>query len=155
VSADVNYRIGDFELVFPADHMLGTYQNTYRLYDWVLGEIARLVVAKYPHATAVDIGANVGDTAAAICRHQSVPVLCIEGHPSYVPYLRRNLERLPSGIEVAESFVGAATGSVAANSMHTAHGTAMFDASVVGPAARGHSARSSGVRAAAPAQDGH
>jgi FkbM family methyltransferase len=124
---ETTYRIGAFELMFPADHLLGSYQSNYRLYDWALGEIARLVAAKYPDAAAIDIGANVGDTAAVICRHQNVPVLCIEGHPAYLPYLRRNLDRLPGGIEVAESFVGAAAGSVAVENFWAADGTAGFD----------------------------
>ena len=131
---DTTYKIGDFELVFPADHLLGTYQSNYRLYDWALGEIARLVVAKYPDATAIDIGANVGDTAAAMCRHQNIPVLCIEGHPSYLPYLRRNLDRLPGGIDVAESLVGAAAGSMAMENFWAADGTAGFDPAAAAPA---------------------
>jgi FkbM family methyltransferase len=133
VSGETTYKIGDFELVFPADHLLGTYQRNYRLYDWVLGEIARFVAAKYPDATAIDIGANVGDTAAAICRHQEIPVLCIEGHPAYLRYLRRNLDRLPGGIDVAESFVGAAAGSVAESHVRTKGGTAGFDAAASAP----------------------
>lgn len=127
MAGDVTYKIGDFELVLPADHPLGVYQRSYRLYDWALGEIARIVAAKYPDATAVDIGANVGDTAATICRHQNIPVLCIEGHPAFLPYLHRNLGCLPAGIDVAECFVGAVAGSVAMENVRAAYGTAGFD----------------------------
>src|SRR5262245_10093511 len=125
---DTLYQIGRFELIFPPEHMLGKYQRQYRLYDWVLGEISRLVTDKYPDGVAVDIGANVGDSAAAICRHRNIPVLCIEGHPVFSAYLRRNLARLPRGIELAECFVGSTSGSLAPEDLKTRGGTASIGA---------------------------
>jgi FkbM family methyltransferase len=128
-------QIGRFELELPADHALGQYRQHYRLYDWALGEIARFVARKYPDATAVDMGANVGDSAAAICRHQDMPVLCIEGDPVFSAYLRRNLARLPPGIEPVETLVGKASGSVAPQALRRAHGTASLEAAASAPAA--------------------
>jgi FkbM family methyltransferase len=89
-----------------------------------------LLLAKYPDAVAIDVGANVGDTAAVLCRKQTLPVLCIEGHPRFIPYLRRNLTRLPAGIEVAECLVGACAATVPAASFAADHGTAMIDPGV-------------------------
>ena len=117
--------------MLPADHPLDQYQERYRLYDWVLGEITPLLLEKYPDATAIDIGANVGDTAALLCRERTLPVLCIEAHPRFLPYLRRNLERLPGGIEVAECLVGARRGTVPAASYVARHGTAGVDVAAV------------------------
>ena len=91
----------------------------------MLGELVPLLLDKYPDATAIDVGANIGDTAALLCRERTIPVLCIEGHPRFLPYLRRNLERLPSGIEVAECLVGARAGTISATSFVAHHGTAM------------------------------
>jgi len=34
-------KIGRFELVFPADHKLDVYQQTYKLYDQILGQVGR------------------------------------------------------------------------------------------------------------------
>jgi hypothetical protein len=110
MSTDVFLKLGRFELVFPPDHLLAQYQSHFRLYDWALGEIARVVAEKYPGACAIDIGANVGDSAAAICRHQDMPVLCIEGHPTIFSYLRRNRDRLPRGVEIVHTLVGASRG---------------------------------------------
>ena len=86
-----------------------------------------LLLDKYPDATAIDIGANVGDTAALLCRERTIPVLCIEAHPRFLPYLRRNLERLPGGIELAECLVGARSRTVPVASFTAHHGTAMID----------------------------
>jgi FkbM family methyltransferase len=118
------YRIGRYELILPADHALDHYQKNWRLYDLVLGDIAQVVFQKYPDATAIDIGANVGDTAALMCRDQNFPVLCIEGSPLFLSFLRRNLERLPAGIEVAPSLVGPVAGSVSSDNLKEQSGTA-------------------------------
>jgi FkbM family methyltransferase len=133
-TGETRYRVGRFELVFPPEHMLGVYQHTYKLYDSVLGEIARLVTDKYPGGVAIDIGANVGDTAAVICRHRDIPVLCIEGHPVFADYLRRNLPRLPPGIELADCFVGPSSGSLAPENLKTKRGTASIGAAAGGGA---------------------
>ena len=93
----------------------------------MLGELVPLLLDRYPDATAIDIGANVGDTAALLCRERTIPVLCIEAHPRFLPYLRRNLERLPGGIELAECLVGARSGTVPVTSFTAHHGTAMVD----------------------------
>lgn len=98
----------------------------------MLGELCPLLRAKYPDATAIDIGANVGDTAAVLCRKQPIPVLCVEGHPRFLPYLRRNLERLPAGIEIAECLVGAEAGTVSLASFEANFGTAMIDRGAAG-----------------------
>lgn len=111
--------------------MLDHYQERYRLYDWALGELVPLLLDKYPDATAIDIGANVGDTAALLCRERTIPVLCIEAHPRFLPYLRRNLERLPGGIELVECLVGARPGTVPAASFTAHHGTAMVHGAAV------------------------
>jgi len=117
------YRIGRFELLLSADHLLDRYQGDYRLTDTALGEIVRLAAAKYPDLTAIDIGANVGDTAALMCRHLDIPVLCVEGHPAFLALLRRNVAQLPSGIEIAECLVGPG-GPVSLDQLRKHNGTA-------------------------------
>ncbi len=128
MSAERTYRIGRYELILPADHLLDQYQSQFRLYDRVLGDIAQIVWQKYPGATSIDIGANIGDSAALICREQDFPVLCIEGSPRYVEILRRNLARLPPVIEVAPYLVGATAALVPAGSLKEDKGTASLNA---------------------------
>src|SRR6266550_2375835 len=77
IRADRVYSVGRHRLKLPWDCCLDVYQANYKRYDWALGEIAREIFAKYPKSCAIDIGANVGDSAALICKHQDVPVLCI------------------------------------------------------------------------------
>jgi len=100
------YHIGPHKIILPKDHPLDSYQRTFPRYDIALGEIARAIIAKYPHATAIDIGANIGDSAALICKYQSMPVLCIEGNVRFIPFLRENASRIGNNIFIENSFVG-------------------------------------------------
>jgi FkbM family methyltransferase len=65
-----------------------------------------VVASKYPDLRSVDIGANVGDTAALMRQFQEIPVLCIEGDLLVLPTLKENLSKLGSGVELEASFVG-------------------------------------------------
>jgi FkbM family methyltransferase len=118
------YRIGRFELTLPYDHRIDDYQKGHRLTDAALGEIARIAAGKYPDMTAIDIGANIGDTVAAICRHIDVPVLCVEGHPVFLAFLRENLKALPPRTEVEGCLVGPLVQEISIERLHAAGGTA-------------------------------
>jgi len=100
------YTIGRTSLQLPADHALDRYQARWKRYDRALGEIARLVWQKYPDATAIDIGANVGDTAALINTYHDIPTLCIEGGEAFLPFLRENARRIGPHIAIEAAFVG-------------------------------------------------
>lgn len=99
------YPVGRAQLLLPLDHNLDQYQATWKRYDTALSYIAQAIFAKYPEATAIDIGANVGDSAALIRANSEMPVLCLEGHPEFVPYLQHNLEQLGDS-EFEACFVG-------------------------------------------------
>jgi FkbM family methyltransferase len=108
--------------------LLPAHRRSFKLYDFILGEIARVAIAKYPDAVAIDIGANIGDTAAVLCRHQNLPVLCIEGHPEFLAFLRKNLARLPDGIEIADCLLGPQPRTVPLASLKAKGGTATMTA---------------------------
>ncbi|MBD2277690.1 FkbM family methyltransferase [Aphanizomenon flos-aquae] len=99
------YKVARHNLFFPHNHKLEQYQNTWKLYDRILGIIVKYVFLKYPDTTAIDIGANVGDTAALIQEFQPIPTLCIEGNPEYFSFLERNAQII-GNIEIAYCFIG-------------------------------------------------
>jgi FkbM family methyltransferase len=100
------YTVGRTKLMLPADHALDRYQARWKRYDRALGEIARIVQGKYPGFCAVDIGANVGDSAALISAYDDVPTLCIEGTEAFLPFLRENARRIHQHVTVEVAFVG-------------------------------------------------
>ncbi len=71
------YNIDGFILDLGEGHTLPVYQNDHPMYDKFvpyLGVIANDCSARY----LLDIGANVGDTTAALIRHTSANVVCVE-----------------------------------------------------------------------------
>jgi FkbM family methyltransferase len=118
----VGYRIGRFDVLLPLSHRLPEYQRAFPLYDTALGRLAALVHAEHPTASVVDIGANVGDTAAAIRSASPAPLLCIEGAAQFFPLLEENARHLGPGVFLDRSLVGE-TASVLAGAIHTRGGT--------------------------------
>jgi FkbM family methyltransferase len=109
----------------PADHRLPEYQRAHPLYDRFL---PRLAAALPAGAHVVDVGANVGDTLAAM--HAANPTLtftCIEPDPRFCDYLDTNIARLRArdpGLQVTveRAMVGKAVASAAlAGGGGTAH----------------------------------
>src|SRR5215813_11669134 len=99
-------QIGRHTIKLPPGHRLDYYRWQSDRYDRPLLEISTLLSSKYSDFCAIDIGANVGDSAAAITHNRDVPVLCIEGSTSFFPVLRQNLRRVSRLSEIEESFIG-------------------------------------------------
>jgi FkbM family methyltransferase len=117
------YFVGRHYLRLPQNHALERYQSQWRRYDTSLGYIAKEVFQKYPHSSSIDIGANVGDTAALIQKNQSVPVLCIEGNPEFLEYLDFNASVIGNTI-IERCFVGNDGKTVDLQQMSSQNGTA-------------------------------
>jgi FkbM family methyltransferase len=87
----VLYRIGSHSIRLPAGHELPRYQHAHRLYDrfpLVLGEVLP------PGDLIVDVGANVGDTAAAFCHGAGRRIVCVEAGSRYFALLEENARTL-------------------------------------------------------------
>jgi FkbM family methyltransferase len=99
------YLVNKHVLRLPEDHLLDTYQLQHKRYDTNLAYIAREIFSKYPHSCSIDIGANIGSTAALIQECQQVKVLCIEGNPDFLEYLDFNASVI-GNIVIEKCFVG-------------------------------------------------
>lgn len=104
--AHKTYRIGQFDLLLPLDHMLPTYRARWKLYKKQIGIIARYIAAKYPDLRLIHVGANIGDTLAEIQSHIQAPALCIEGNRNFLQFLQQNIDALNGHIDIANCFVG-------------------------------------------------
>ena len=56
-----------------------------------LGRLTTLIKKKYSDLAAIDIGANVGDTACIIKSVEDIPLLCIEGEEFTFGFLKKNI----------------------------------------------------------------
>jgi FkbM family methyltransferase len=96
----VRHRIGGIELLLPLSHELPFYRNDHPQYGAAVGRIAAQV-----GGPVVDVGANVGDTAATIRAETNVPILCVEGEERFFRLLQRNTRGLHPQPELEHSFV--------------------------------------------------
>src|SRR5690242_13782082 len=103
-----DYRIGRFRLTLTRDHALPKYQARFSTYDRFLSVLAKHLE---PQGTVVDVGANVGDTLAAIASASpGLHFLAIEPDPVYSSLLRENVTRMRAvepnlSIEIVDAMI--------------------------------------------------
>lgn len=117
----VRHRVGSVELELPLSHELPFYRQDHPDYDRPLATLAREL-----GGPVVDVGANVGDTAAAIRAETDVPILCIEGDERFFSLLERNAPRL-GDVELERAFVEAPAHGRVERGAGTAHVVAGTD----------------------------
>lgn len=87
-----HYEIDGFVLDMGKNHLLSDYQEDCPMFSRFipyLGELAEEIRGE--HGVIVDLGANVGDTVAALIKHTNAAVLCIEPTDEYYHLLNKNL----------------------------------------------------------------
>lgn len=126
----VSYSIGQFPLRLPRDHALPKHRRRWPLYGKPLELLADAMREVRGTYVAVDVGANVGDTAALISLGGNVPTLCIEGDPHYLPYLDYNAAVIGAHLTVERCFVGGTEGTVDPHELRRRAGTTSFHPAV-------------------------
>jgi FkbM family methyltransferase len=87
-------KIGKFDLLVPPQSPLyETYRDNPKL-NSELGRIASSVYTKYPEMVSVDVGANIGDTAAIIRSVCPAPIVCVDGDELLGHVLAENIRML-------------------------------------------------------------
>jgi FkbM family methyltransferase len=114
----VRFRIGVADLALPLSHELPFYRTDHPLYGEAVGRIAAAL-----GGPVVDIGANVGDTAAIVRSHSDVPVLCVEGDEVFFRLLEQNAARL-GDVELERAFVRGSEPRTGTGGVERARGTA-------------------------------
>lgn len=121
--APVTCQIGGIDALLPLSHRLPDYRLRYPWYDTALPRLAMFLAARREQPlVALDIGANVGDTALPLLAQTDCRMIAVEGNPAFLPYLRHNLECFGERAAIVPAFAGTtASGPVA---LETARGTA-------------------------------
>ena len=119
-------RIGKFVLSAPSNHILFRLQPVQPHRDLAVGILAGELQRKYPGQPLVDVGANIGDTAAIMATYSESPLVLIEPSEFYGRFLRNNVERLPNRTTIHPVMISANTREQGVL-MHTG-GTARFEA---------------------------
>lgn len=101
----ITVRVAGIDLEIPDDHPLPGFIAAQPLRDLCVGITARHVGGKYPGHTIIDIGANVGDTAAILAEHCPNPLLLVEASDFFHGYLVRNLEKIGNPTSIRKVLV--------------------------------------------------
>lgn len=98
-------QCGDFKIEVPKNHPLVKLLKQQPDKDVCVGIAAKFVSEKYPVGTIVDIGANVGDTAAIIATHTKSKLILIEPSDYYFEFLSRNAFQIPNVKAVKKALI--------------------------------------------------
>jgi hypothetical protein len=90
----LSMKIGKFDLLVPPQNPLYESYRDNPSFNSELGRIASSVYTKYPEMVGVDVGANIGDTAAIIRSACPAPIVCVEGDELLANVLTENLRVL-------------------------------------------------------------
>lgn len=89
---NIEYPYTAFSIILPADHLLPVYQQYHKLYDRFLPHLVKYIE---PNSTVIDVGANCGDTLAAMYEsNKSLTYICVESDDTFFDLLQRNALRI-------------------------------------------------------------
>lgn len=89
-----------FRLQMPLSHPLPAFLVKYPQYDAALSRIASHLRQQYGSLTSIDVGANIGDTLAALNPEPGDRALAVEPFPAYRTFLETNAVRLPANVTI-------------------------------------------------------
>ena len=95
----VRRHVQGVDLYLPWSHLLPDNARARPWYGQNLVELAAGLCERAGHPiNVVDIGANIGDSAAQIIARTDARVLCVEGDPYWADYLHKNLDGNPGAV---------------------------------------------------------
>lgn len=115
---------GAYEIEAPENHLLIKVLKSQPYRDLCVGITAKYISAKYPDATMIDIGANIGDTAALIATYARNKLILIEASDYFYDILVRNTSQLPNDIVIKKVLIS--DGSKVSGFFRHSEGTASF-----------------------------
>ncbi|MBS1515074.1 MAG: FkbM family methyltransferase [Bacteroidetes bacterium] len=101
----VTYKLWNYYVKIPFSHNLPVVIVSNKNYNTNLPRISTYIDSKYPSPSLIDIGANIGDTAALLRSFVDFPIMCIEGDNNYYNLLKINTSNI-NGIKHIKSFLG-------------------------------------------------
>lgn len=99
------YPFGKYLLNIPDDHKIIDIHKVAAFYDRAFGFILEEISKNSSGGVFLDIGGNIGDTAAIFATYASNPIVSVEGSPEFAAYFRSNLHYLGEQVRLIEKFV--------------------------------------------------
>jgi FkbM family methyltransferase len=82
--------VGKYSILMPGNNPLVSLYKYQPHTNREIGILAKMILSKYPDASMIDIGANVGDTIAVVHTITEIPVIAVEGDPFSFSFLKKN-----------------------------------------------------------------
>lgn len=99
------YLFGKTILDIPDGHKIREIHKQDGLYDRAFGFILEAISRRAPDSVFLDVGANIGDTAALMAGYVGNPIVSVEGGEDFLPFLRSNVAMLGPQVSLIEQFV--------------------------------------------------
>lgn len=96
----IDIPIGGTEIRAHCSHNLPLYKKHYKFYDTALPRLLRQLTQDGSRIAVIDIGANIGDTAAALLENENLIVICIECGDEFMDLLLINMRPYGSRVEI-------------------------------------------------------
>src|ERR1035437_6917826 len=104
-------RVGQYLIQVPTLNPVAWHYAHAPNFVGQLGRLTSLLKGKYADLAAIDVGANVGDTACIITSAAGIPLLCIEGDEFAFGFLQKNIAQFRN-TTAHRLFLGEKTGVV-------------------------------------------
>ncbi len=118
-------HVGNYSINMPGHNTLLRTYNLYPDFNSIIGRLAGAIAKKYPGMTALDIGANVGDTIAILKSVIDIPVIGIEGDDISYQYLEENAKQFQQ-VAIIKTFVGEKKQEMNAELVHSGTNTTII-----------------------------
>lgn len=105
----VQYPFDAAALSLPLSHEWPEILASHPDYGTNLTRLGQCIFEAYPRLTAVDVGANIGDSVAVLRSGAEFPILCVEGHPKFAAILEQNARLFPA-VEIVCAYVSSVAG---------------------------------------------
>ncbi|CAN5453073.1 hypothetical protein BH10BAC5_BH10BAC5_09660 [soil metagenome] len=101
----ISYKLWNYKIRIPISHNLPVVLNSHKNYNTNLPRVAKYISKKYKDPLIIDIGANIGDTAALLRSFVDFPIMCVEGDPNFFNMLMENCKKMKN-ITFVKTYLG-------------------------------------------------
>ncbi|HEU5275987.1 MAG TPA: FkbM family methyltransferase [Xanthobacteraceae bacterium] len=127
-SREISVNVHGATLMLPRAHNLPHYVARYPFYDSALPALAAFLRHhKTSPLAVIDVGANLGDTAAIIAAsigNEAAEFICVEADEQYLPLLRLNTAQL--NVQIVHAIAGHISGSAHAAALPSGIGSSVI-----------------------------
>lgn len=101
------FNVGNYRIVSPRKHPLSKNLRQFKFYSRNLSRLVEAVGESIPDLEVIDVGANIGDSAAFINSIKIKPnkIYCFEGDSEYIKYFKINTSKMDN-IVLFDTFLG-------------------------------------------------